>query len=420
MNNYIFSQEKPLIESILYHHSEDAAFLWQQRDRFVRAPHTYPDDLKKLDRQLAAHLEGLTVADQAGWDLAWQALEAFPEEGEAFVTTALATKSSSRQRFELLQSVIESEPSTQRGFLAALAWTDFPSAKTIIDHCHAHSSPLWQSLGLAATALHRIHPGDDVLNRALNSGNPLLQTRALRAVGELDSKKHWRYLQQTLDDPDLACGFWSAWSMALLGDHDQALNKLCQIAQMPDHPHQHKALSLTLRALPIQKARSLIKHLCQHANLIRQAVMGAGLLGLPESVPFLIEQMHSPSQARIAGHAFCTITGVQLDEDNLEGEVPPEAPEGPNDDPEDDRVDLAFDDDLFWPDAEKVAAWWHRHSSGYLEGQRHLLGKPISEACLTYAFKHGSQIIRRGVALEQVLSGQCATLPNTNKCLFDG
>ncbi len=91
-------------------------------------------------------------------------------------------------------------------------------------------------------------------------------------------------------------------------------------------------------------------------------MIGAGILGLPESVPFLIEQMHDPSQARIAGHAFCTITGVKLDEDDL-------------------------------------------------------IGKPVSEACLAYTFKHGSQVIRRGVALEQVLSGQCSMLPNTNKCL---
>ncbi len=43
------SLDRPIIHDIVSRHAEDATFLWQQRDRFVRAPHIYPDDLKNLE-----------------------------------------------------------------------------------------------------------------------------------------------------------------------------------------------------------------------------------------------------------------------------------------------------------------------------------------------------------------------------------
>src|SRR5215469_12507458 len=88
---------KVVVAQVLAVHGEDAAFLWLTRDNAVRAPHYALKDLTKLDSRVEAHIDGLRVAGDTGWELALEELKR-PEAGEHFAAMVLALESGRKER----------------------------------------------------------------------------------------------------------------------------------------------------------------------------------------------------------------------------------------------------------------------------------------------------------------------------------
>jgi uncharacterized protein (TIGR02270 family) len=86
--------------------------------------------------------------------------------------------------------------------------------------------------------------------------------------------------------------------------------------------------------------------------------------------------MRVPAHARIAGEVFCSITGVDLVHQELDMEPPIDEAE------EDDRPDTPLpateDEDLLWPDADKVTRWWDLNHAQFRAGERYLCGGVVS------------------------------------------
>jgi uncharacterized protein (TIGR02270 family) len=81
-----------IIADIVSHHAEEAAFLWLLRSNATRAPHYGLKDLAKLDERVEAHLDGLRVAGEPGWELCKAAL-GNEEAGEVFAASVMAFES---------------------------------------------------------------------------------------------------------------------------------------------------------------------------------------------------------------------------------------------------------------------------------------------------------------------------------------
>ena len=134
----------------------------------------------------------------------------------------------------------------------------------------------------------------------------------------------------------------------------------------------------------------------------RQLVRALGLLGDPRFVPWLIERMADPELMRLAGEAFCWITGADLARMDLETLQAPPLPEHPSDDPNDDDVSLDEDESLPWPDAAKVQAWWAKQTAmqaAAAAGQRLFEGEAPSAAAAQRVLREGTQRRRARAAL---------------------
>jgi len=131
----------------------------------------------------------------------------------------------------------------------------------------------------------------------------------------------------------------------------------------------------------------------------------SGLLGIPDSVPWLIEMMRQPEYARVAGESFARMTGLRLDQRPLEGEWPDGFEAGPNEDPDDENVEMDADENLPWPDAAVVANWWNTHGDHFQTNVRYLLGWEIAnESWLRKILVLGRQRERVTAALELALA----------------
>src|SRR5262249_12955349 len=161
-------------------------------------------------------------------------------------------------------------------------------------------------VGIAASAIHRRNPGP-ALVEALAATDPSLKARAFRAAGELGLVDLHIKLRAGLKAKDPTCRFWAAWSIALLNGHQDALAGLQSIAEAGG-PFSTRAVTMALRRLPPRDARIWIKRLILELAQLRVGAIGAGALGDPEIIPWLIDQMKVPKLARVAGESFSLIT----------------------------------------------------------------------------------------------------------------
>jgi uncharacterized protein (TIGR02270 family) len=388
------------IRIVLAQQSDQASFLWNIRDSLAAEPNYYLSDLNKLDHRVEAHIDGLRVAGEEGWQLARKEM-AWKEPGEIFTAAILAFESNASSKIGEVLRIGAPTPELARGVISALGWMDYQQAAPHIRNLCAAEQRSHRRIGIAAAAIHRQDPGR-ALNQALSSGDPLLRARAARAVGELGRSDLVPYLQQDLSSKDAACRFWSAWSSALLAGYGNTVQLLQPFAASPG-PFRERALQLALRRLKMQSAHAWNQQLGRNPQTLRMAVIGAGVIGDPALVPWLIEQMSVAPLARVAGEAFTMITGVDLAYQDLDSKQPEDFEAGPNEDPDDDNVEMDLDERLPWPNAPLIEEWWATHHSEFQTGVRHLLGKSISVEWAENVLRTGRQRQRAAAALELAL-----------------
>lgn len=384
------------ISNVLDQHVGDLPFLWGLRSGAVSAPHYSLRDLARLDGRVEAHIDGLRVAGEEGWrlcrkELAWQ------EAGEVFAAAVLAFESGDEGRIREVLEVGTKSAELLRGLVSALGWISWAQAEGQVKKLFASKSAVLRRVGIAASAVHRQDPGR-ALDYALSDADLPLRARALRAVGELGRTDLGPYLERNWRAEDGECRFWAVWSSVLFRDR-YAIPVLRSFVS-PKSRRKERALTLALRLMELESAHAWQRELAQKADSKRLAAIGAGAIGDPALVPWLIEQMPVPDLARVAGESFSMITGVDLAYQDLEGKKPEGFESGPNDDPNDENVEMDPDDNLPWPAPELITKWWTQHQTDFAAGTRHLLGKPITDEWLQQVLRVGRQRQRAAAALE--------------------
>ena len=387
---------------IVEQHAEEAAFLWFLRNRAVHAPHYRLFELTRLDNRVEAHLDGLRVAGEDGWNLCEQAL-AIGEASEVFAAAILALESKNPQKLAKVIDIAETSPQASKGLISALGWIEPAKLSGTVKRLLNSTSSAEQLIGLSACAVHRVNPGN-ILDELIQSPDTSVQlrARALRTAGEL---KRSDLIHQSCDHlraEDAAVRYWAAWAAVLMGNRSEALEALKTFVAIPSTKTPNPLPTL-LRALPLDQAQALLKGLAQYPERIRDLISGAGIVGDPLYIPWLIQQMQVPALARLAGEAFSLISGIDLAYDDLEGERPQDFESGPTEDPADHNVELDSDEDLPWPDPAKIQVWWAANQQKFQIGTRYLLGTPLNETQCRHVLRTGFQRQRVAAALELAL-----------------
>jgi uncharacterized protein (TIGR02270 family) len=386
-----------MLQDILTQHTEESSFLWLLRDRAVHAPHYTLKDLARLDNRVEAHLDGLRIAGDVGWDICKENLSC-EEPGEIFAAAVLAFESNDEERIQTVLGAGSNAPELSRAIVSALGWLPWHSAEPHARNLTAAESPSLRRIGMAAYAVHRKDLGP-LLLKGFGSSDALLRSRSLKAAGELGRTDLLAFVQDHLKDKDEKCRFYAAWSAALLGS-EQMLPVLREIA-VSKGSYAERACTLALRRMP--EAHAWLRELRQQEQYARLAVQGAGALGDPAAVPWLIEMMAVPELARVAGEAFSMLTGLDLAYEDLETDWPEGFVAGPTEDPEDEDVALDPDEDLPWPAPALIAQWWETHKGRFAAGNRYLAGQPIAAGQLQQVLLSGYQRQRAAAALELAL-----------------
>ncbi|MFZ1416322.1 MAG: TIGR02270 family protein [Defluviicoccus sp.] len=389
---------------------DGSSFLWLLRDRAVAAPHYKLTHHVRLDNRVEAHIDGLRVAGEVGWELAVEQLQ-FEEAGELFAASVLALESRDWVRIDRVIDVAARLPDAARGLFSALGWVERAQLHGTVKALLDSDDPFRRRLGLIACALHRVDPGAHI-TAALEDPEPGLRVRALKAAGELGRADLRTAVTAHLDDDDPAFRFRAAWAAVLLGERGQALAQLFTIAADLASPWQAPALQLAPRLLTSHAAEAWFRDLGKEPAWRRLLITAIGVHGDPSYVPWLIEQMAEPVHARVAGEAFSMITGADLAYDDLETDRPEGFESGPTENPEDEDVALDPDEDLPWPAPELIARWWQANAARFAAGQRFLCGQPVAEA-------HCRQVLRTGFQRQRIAAALELALMRAERPLFE-
>lgn len=391
------NQALPVIPHIIDQHAEEAAFLWQLRNNAVNAPHYDLNDLIKLDNRVAAHLDGLAIAGNYGIGVCEATLEN-PGPNEVFVSAVRAIEEKNIQWLDHLFALVNAEPKLFIGLLSAFNWVSASSLQGTVALLLSSQDALKQFVGIEACVMHRVDPGTSLEQSLNQQTDSRLAARALRAAAELGRVDLLAICERYLENQEEACRFWAAWSAALLGNRKYAVNTLYTLAQT-NNPYQEQSLTLILKLLPVADAHALLKKLAQDNANLRLVIQGAGIVGDPYYIPWLIKQMDDPAVARLAGESFSFITGLDLAYLDLEKDAPQDTVAGPSDNPEDNDVSVDTDEDLPWPDASKIQDWWNVNKQTFITGQRYFMAQQISHNQCLKTLHEGYQRQRKAAAL---------------------
>jgi len=385
---------------------DDASFLWVLRSVVVNQPHYFPEDLVELEQRIQAQLDGLMTSLELGWEVCEAALS-MEEPGEVFTATITAIRSHDMAKIQRAVEVGLANPQATPGLISALGWLPAELVQPWIDKFLAGKDLRHKYLGVAACSVRRHNPSEAltyILERDDCRQFPPLYARALRLAGELRRQDLMPAIQiaRTTEDPLLR--FWSRWSAVLLGDRSELLD--LQPFVLRAGPLQRRAVELAFRVLPVDQGREWVSALAKDPAQARTVIRATGILGDPNAVNWLIGKMTDPVVARLAGEAFTNITGIDLERHQMTQEAPSEAESIPNDATSDDHVGLDEDENLPWPDVEKVAGLWRRHGQHFLVGRRYFLGGPLNPDWLNAKLAHGNQRQRHAAALELALLGE--------------
>jgi uncharacterized protein (TIGR02270 family) len=402
-------RSRPPVEPIVSQHADDAAVLRSIRTRLVRCGHTKLHHLQRLDKRLAAHLDGLAMAGDVGWAICEAALEA-RRPGEMFSAGVCALQGRRRGALERLIALAGALPHLQPALASALGWVSDDDQRIVLASLLTGADTVRRRIGVAAAVMRRVDMGA-ALDDAIRSLDPGGRAAALRAAGQLGRCDLQRAVGDALRDPAPDCHTWAAWAGVMLGDRARAPRELARAAATPG-PYQATAFRTLLLTLPLSEAHALLREWPSDGQRLQWLVYGSGRAGDVEYVPWLIGHMSIDQTARRAGESFSLITGVDLALLDLERKPPENFESGPNDDPDDSNVDMDPDDGLPWPDPERVQHWWDANKSRFTPGQRYFMGAPVTRA-------HCIDVLKTGYQRQRILAAHYLCLLEPGTPLFN-
>jgi len=400
-------------------HVTDASFLWVLRSIGLNQPHYSCEDIADLERRIDANLDGLMNSLDIAWEICLEALS-FEQPGEVFTAAVIAFRSRDVEKIKTVVSAGLSNESTIKGLTSAMGWLPGNLVHGWVQKFLGSKDLIHKYLAVAVCSIRRENPGDiltSLLQREDCISHKKLRARLLRFIGELKLHNFQWALDAAYDDDDPDVKFWVNWSTVLLGDYS-AVDQLQDYVESHG-PLQRLAIQTAFRVLPVETSRQWISRLAADPEQARAVIQATGVLGDPLPVPWLIEKMRKMETAKVAAEAFVMITGISLERYELAIDGPDEITVVPNDDPSDENVSLDEDENLPFPDVDKVAYTWQKHGGKYLAGHRYFMGAAITPQALQNKIKDGLQRQRQAAAIQLALLEPETLLVNTREKMLN-
>ncbi len=336
---------RPFRRDILEEHFEEAAFLFRLRELAFDSYARRLDSMASLEERLLAHLDGLTVADSAGWEVARSGLGS-KIDGESFVASFAAVASPSAESLGALGDALASSKGA-RGHRRGLRLARGPRTKDTLEQLAKHPE-----IGVRAAAVDALVFRGDTrevaeLPEYLRSDLPQVLRAGLEIASRILPRNAEREIARALshEDPAVASAAHRAALLAHMPEAHPAGTRLAGA----DDPRAPRALAWhALAAAP--DARAVLAVAADRPETRRAALLSIAHSGDTGAADQIVRAIREKAQSRAAGHALEVLLGIDLVEEGLTL--------SPDDAAKSELEDLDPDEEFAWPDPEKVERWW--------------------------------------------------------------
>lgn len=345
--------------------------------------------MAELDDRLNAFLECL-LANETWGDSVLPKIR-MTDWGAVFTVAYVAIMTNNKSAFLQALEAVEKEQQS-RELSDALCRADFKMIKPYLLEIAYHENP-WIQVAVIKVVGHHLNEVDrDWLLPQLNSESTKVRVAALKLIGDKRLIEYAGSVRDHFNHEAASVRFQAVYSGNLLGI-DESYNPLLLFC-LSDNPYLRKALGLVHHLHDISTIKCAIPRINNGNFSLRIKAYNIAMAGLPEWIPILLEWMNEPEYAPLTGEAFCFITGVDLDADDLLRRNPEihESHEVPlAQKRKQDSWAQAYEEDLPWPEPDAVAAWWETNRQRFELGTRYLAGRALTEENLLQVKEEGTQ-----------------------------
>jgi uncharacterized protein (TIGR02270 family) len=386
----------PLAWDVLKEHLQEAAFLWKQRQRSLRASDYVLSEISEGDEaRLLAHLEGLVIGGRpAAERLLIPALEGEDTASIASAACALLDSQEPDWLPTVLDWFVQGADEVRAGITRALALSARADVTPRLIQLFPSLDAADQVFALEVLRSRQADTGQVLTQLAAEREGPELLIAAIRAARFAPAATADVLIRQGLEDPEprvrdaaietgLIHGSRMAWA-------------LCRRLMEAGEPEARPALLAFALGGEQAELEALISAVGDPARR-DEALWALGFSGRLSSAEAALAALRDAGD-RLAVESFALITGLPLasvlgdeeeeDEDAewAEDEEDEEAAEEEEEESPEDEAALRV---LPGPEAlpgkvrvEAVEAWWKKARAGFEPNGRYLLGRPMKPESL--------------------------------------
>lgn len=377
---------------------EEAAFLWTRWESDLSSISRNLDEVWSwTEDRLAGSLDGAKLASATMLERQVESTLADPRLPElvvlGYVLASVPTPNAKGLLEVALRNATGKELSAlMRGIeVAELNGSFAPIAAMLSRYSPEHAAALARLKAFRRAAL-----GDE-LTKAYESSDLHAQAEALRAARYLPVRYAAAWVDAGLKHLSPAVRIAAIES----GIRQRVPNAWSAALAMVKQPRADSAALLKYVAMlgnetDIQSIFAALREPVQQ----REAIWALGNLGTRDAAEHSLLAMKHPKLARIAGEAYCAITGADLARDRLTSPEPEvETPDFAGDDLD---ANLIPDQQDQWPlpDLARVQQHWHQHVQNFQKGLRYARGRPVSIDALMTVVESGPMLRRPDYAFE--------------------
>jgi len=373
------------IPSIIEQYVDEIPFLYIYRKNAAISPSYLLNELAEIDERLDAHVTGLLMIGSSAWELCEEELS-FDRPEELFTLSLVAIKLNDQKKLEALIQELEEEEQLD-AVADALVYFPFEQVKLLLTELYKNPSPKVQYIVVRAFRLHG-QKSERLVQHALSSESPLVKREAILKIGTLGMSNLLSLTAPFMDDEDEGVAFAAMWTATRFGN----LSALQKLESFVSHPrYGDQALQYVVMQKDVNRTTEILRALFAEEATKRLSILGLGYAGKANAITPLIALMDVPESARVAGEAFSLLTGIDVAANSLDREAPEGFEAGPTESPDDEDVELDPDEDLPWPDSQKIDVWWKHNQQNYFSDKRYIWGQELSAESLKNVLRHGNQ-----------------------------
>ena len=384
---------------ILEEHLEEADFLWQQRENALNDRLYKLDGLAEIEERLLAHLDGLMLAEQDGWQILESKL-IDGELGEVFTAASVALASGIQAHINpVINLFADAKGNVLNGIRQALRHSRNTEVEKLILSALDAKSAAVRAAALDVLSFRMAFVDQSHLELFLNDTDPLVVAAVATTVGRMRLGQFKNRVEQLLQS-DHGQVRREAMRAGLLVGSVKALAHCRTAIQAGTEEADEATVLVGLAGYPDDN--SLLARAQTHPALVRHAISALGWHGHVSAIDPLLPFTADPRLARLAGETISRITGVNLVEQHLVAESSPTAKPEQQIGAQDDFLEDP-DNGLPIPDPAKLQSWWKTKAARFDKETRYRYGQPLNRQVLIDILHHGTLPDRHHAAFELAL-----------------